>query len=142
MSYLGQQCWFVGNAIVPRAPYNQRRRVLITVLEYCINSDTANPFFIIRAKYLKLESEGTLPSDSKLGTDILKIGPGWFNSEPVWYGEFIGEKPVEAIKDTYRFTVRNYSSYHNGKTFDVPYNQLNLNTANNNAKKGSSMSRE
>ena len=128
--------WFVGNAIVPRAPYNQRRRVLITVLEYCINSDTANPLFIIRAKYLKLESEGTLPSDSKLGTDLLKIGPGWFNSEPVWYGDFVGEKPVEAIKDTYRFTVKNYSSYHNGKTFDVPYNQLNLNTANNNAKKG------
>lgn len=99
------------------SPYNGRTRFMITVLEY-YKGDKKSPHFIIRVKFLKLENEG---AEIGKNNDDWKIGTGWFNSEPAWYGDFIGETPT-AVRDKngkiteFKFTIRNNSS-HNGEIF-------------------------
>ncbi len=124
--------WLSGSKIVPRAPYNQRCRVLVTVLEYYYSAAQNTPHYIVRVKYLKLANDGSLPTNSKTDGDPMNIGPGWFNSEPVWYGDFVGEQP-EVISSsgngTYRFKVKNYTLSNSVKSFDVAGNALTLATA-------------
>ena len=124
--------WLSGSKIVPRAPYNKRCRVLVTVLEYYYSAAQNTPHYIVRVKYLKLANDGSLPTNSKTDGDPMNIGPGWFNSEPVWYGDFVGEQP-EVISSsgngTYRFKVKNYTLSNSVKSFDVAGNALTLATA-------------
>ncbi|MEG1799496.1 MAG: hypothetical protein RR214_04860, partial [Synergistaceae bacterium] len=125
-----------GNVIVPQTPYTERRRIILTVLEYYMDNDKTRPYFIVRMKYLKLQDDGTYPSGTNENDDPLMIGPGWFLSEPIWYGGFVGQKPEKIGSKDYRFTIKNYSSYPTVKTFDVPEDKIKLTAAGSNPKNG------
>jgi|GEM_PF-1336095 len=128
-------------------PWNERRRILITVLEYYLkNKGPAYPKYIIRMKLLK-------PYADTSDDDPWQTGKDYFLSEPAWYGDFVGDEYQHAYqiftnnqwqdvsKKTYdnaywwedkrvvrKFTVKNYSSY-SGNIVDVPENDMNHNNA-------------
>jgi hypothetical protein len=139
-SSLQNRCWQV-------FPWNERRRILITILEYYLkNEGPEYPKYIVRMKLLK-------PYASVTADDPWQTGKDYFLSEPVWYGDFVGDeyqhgyqiytsnKWQDVSKKTYdnaywwedkrvvrKFTVKNYSSY-SGNTVDVPENDMNHNNA-------------
>ena len=70
-------------------------RVLYTVLEYYDASDTYKlPKYIIRVRFLKPLSDASVKdrlSEIKL-TDPWFMGPEFYASEPMWFGDFTGSK--------------------------------------------------
>ena len=126
-------------------PWNERRRILITVLEYYLkNKGPAYPKYIIRMKLLKPYADVT-------EDDPWQTGKDYFLSEPAWYGDFVGDEYQhyqiyknntwqDASYETYintsrwnrrivrNFTVKNHSSY-SGDTINPPNNSISDNNA-------------
>jgi hypothetical protein len=78
-------------------PWTERRRFVITILEYYINGNGANqgpqyPRFIMRLKLLKNYDE--IDGYDPLIDDPWQVGKEAFYSEPVWYGGFIGDPTI------------------------------------------------
>ncbi len=63
-------------------PWSVRRRFMVTILEY-YTSDKARPHYITRAKFLDEMGD----ADEK---DPFGCGEGYFLSNPIWYGNFVG----------------------------------------------------
>lgn len=84
-------------------------RVLYTVLEYYDASDTYKlPKYIIRVRFLKPLSDASVKdrlSEIKL-TDPWFMGPEFYASEPMWFGDFTGSKATGGTK----VAVRRYAS--------------------------------
>lgn len=70
-------------------PWNERKRVIITVLEYYLNDHPEAPKYIIRMRYLK-DYDNAAQENKK---DPWQIGPDYYYSEPVWWGDYVGDKP-------------------------------------------------
>lgn len=125
-----------------KKPWNERRRVMITVLEYYDKDEgVAHPRFLMRVRLLKNYNEVS-QSALQNGKDPWFIGPDFFYSEPVWYGGFVGDvqqtvyqtrrnwfsdwidvteeeydrkRPVTNRQIVYRYTVKNYSGFNGNK---------------------------
>lgn len=109
-------------------PLAGRTRFMITVLEYYTTSK-AEPKIIVRTRLLKTDTEvaadgGKYSSDEEK-KDPWHIGPKYYKSEPAWYGDFVGSKPVsiDHVYDyyntncTYNYNVSNYSGYSGGRAY-------------------------
>ena len=114
------------------APYKDRMRFILTVLEYYLKNDNTKPHFIVRLKFLKEED-----SSKQTDGDPWMTGTEFFKSEPVWYGSFVGAKPQKTTSaDTgvtakdYYVTVKNFSSDFNGTKIYFNKEDLKLKTAN------------
>jgi hypothetical protein len=89
-----------------------RHRFIITILEY-YDSDEENNRIIVRARLLKTlkqvleekEAAGKSTNETELRkTDPFLVGPDFYLSEPMWYGPFVGQKPVVSKNNkTYTF---------------------------------------
>ena len=94
------------------ADWATRHRILYTVLEYYDGSDGDNgkkfPRFIIRVRFLKLTDEFT---SGQLAVIKLRdpwfMGPDFFASEPMWFGEFVGDTLSNVGKTV---DIRHYAS--------------------------------
>ncbi|MCC8058777.1 hypothetical protein [Cloacibacillus sp.] len=111
--------------------FNKRQRVLYTILEYYypyienpdkigeyINDPDAKkkPHYIVRMRTLKTGEEVDeilkKMSPEKQAQDPWHIGKEFYNSEPIWYGDFVGASPAIS-GDKYIFEVKNFSEKHN-----------------------------
>lgn len=90
--------------------WTQRRRILLTVLEYYDkDKGPAYPRFIIRLKLLKNYSDITYSDD-----DPWSIGPNSFYSEPAWYGDFVGSSADVTYKSSIKTKYEIKLAYWNG----------------------------
>lgn len=80
--YSNPDLWWPGN-----------HRILYSVLEYYDAADSNKmPKYIIRVRFLKPLSDFTLSRLSELEKeDPWFIGPAFFASEPMWFGDFVGD---------------------------------------------------
>jgi prepilin-type N-terminal cleavage/methylation domain-containing protein len=90
-------------------PWTERRRALLTVLEYYLASDGPEyPRYIVRFKLLK-------DFDSEKTSDPWQIGKSAFSSEPAWFGHFVGDSAlkvkIKKNKYEYRYSIKNCSPY-------------------------------
>lgn len=125
--YKGNSNRILGEKIFP---YKERLRFMLTVLEYYIN-DKDRPHFIVRLKFLKEED-----ISKKTDKDPWMTGDEFFNSEPAWYGGFVGVKPQKTTSEDvtskdYYVTVKNYSEDFNNNKIYFKKNDLKLITAKN-----------
>lgn len=88
--------------------WTTRRRVMLTVLEY-YTEDKAKPFYIIRAKFLKLTSDYTPEQLAEIKKDDpWCVGKTFFASEPMWFGLYVGNKMTLSGKDS-KVDVKHYA---------------------------------
>jgi hypothetical protein len=93
------ESWWPGN-----------HRILYSVIEYYYADDTYRlPHYIIRVRYLKPLSDSSVKdrlNEIKL-KDPWYIGPEFYASEPMWFGEFVGNS---THSDKRTVDVRRYAS--------------------------------
>ena len=90
--------------------WTDRYRVLYTVLEYYVK-DEERPHFIFRVRFLKRTDnwKGDEPLSDIKKTDPWCIGPKFYASEPMWFGDFVGNSPTkDSDKKTTYVNVKNY----------------------------------
>lgn len=70
--------------------WEARHRILITILEYYVDNQT-NPKYIFRVRILKNLSDFSDTERAVIKTrDPWFIGPDFYASEPIWFGDFVG----------------------------------------------------
>lgn len=84
-------------------------RILYTILEYYNASDPNYlPKYIIRVRFLKTLSDSSVSGrlDEIKLTDPWFIGPEFYASEPMWFGEFVGSRTASDLQTV---DVRRYA---------------------------------
>lgn len=95
-SFDGTETWWEG-----------RHRILITILEYYVN-DKANPKYIFRVRILKNLSDFSDAARADIKKkDPWFIGPDFYASEPIWFGDFVGSSLTNSNKTV---KVRRYKA--------------------------------
>ena len=98
--------------------YHTRKRMLFTILEYYMytNDDSGKkePHYIIRMRTLKNANDvfnrKTLSEQQEIRKkDPWLIGKDFYDSEPIWFGDFVGETPIKQ-DGAYHLPIKNYGS--------------------------------
>lgn len=113
--------------------FTQRKRVIYTILEYYSpyvkDTDSYDakginkPHYIVRMRTLKnpddILGKKSVAEQVKIREkDPWYIGTEFYDSEPIWYGDFVGAAPVKS-GDVYLYDVKNYSEKFNGTKLTI-----------------------
>lgn len=118
--------------------FTKRKRVIYTILEYYSHytKDDSNPgsyiydaeainkpHYIVRMRTLKnpddILGKKSVAEQVKIREkDPWYIGTEFYDSEPIWYGDFVGAAPIKS-GDLYLYDVKNYSEKFNGKKLTI-----------------------
>lgn len=97
--------------------WHSRRRVIYTILEYydAIKGMEA-PRYIVRARYLKRPEEVLASLSLEERYRIKKLDPWYtgklfFDSEPAWWGGYVGVAPVKINNTRVKYKIMNYTKY-------------------------------
>lgn len=96
--------------------WTERYRVLYTVLEYYDETQgKAYPRYLFRVRFLKRTDnwDATHPDPADKLSEIKKrdpwcIGPKFYASEPMWFGDFVGNPNTTRTTSTTTVKVKNY----------------------------------
>jgi len=89
--------------------WQANHRILYSIIEYYYADDIYRlPHFIIRVRFLKPLSDSSVRDrlDEIKPKDPWYIGPDFYESEPMWFGEFVGSK----LAGSRTVNVRRYAS--------------------------------
>ena len=99
--------------------WHSRRRVIYTILEYYDNIEKATaPRYIVRARYLKRPDEILSSLSLEERYRVKKLDPWYtgrlfFDSEPAWWGGYMGMAPEKTDDDppVVKYKIMNYTKY-------------------------------
>lgn len=97
----------VGEKTIERTQMKERRRYMVTILEY-YTSDEEKPRLLVRMRLLKnladvIKETGETEADLR-AVDPFLDGPEFYYSEPAWYGVFVGQEPAyDSSEQKYTF---------------------------------------
>jgi hypothetical protein len=123
------------NSVFTFLQWQSRQRIIYTVLEYFVDETDetdetkvkAYPRYIFRVRFLKRTDnwDDELNPEDPLAIKLSEIkkrdpwciGPKFYASEPMWFGDFVGNQNTTTASTTTTVKVKNYDSASGTATF-------------------------